>query len=117
MNMGKVGPILASICVILGGAALYKGKSDIAKQKNEISMLDSARYESASKRLKDELIVPINLEDFGHNYSTEVNFWEREYRAVKDSIAALNSESAKKAYLKSSQIVNDSVKNVLKSVK
>lgn len=115
--MSKIGPIVLSAFLILGGAVIYKGRTNINKQKQELANLDSARYVNACKRLDKELIVPSCIEDYSHNSSTEINFWRNEYKAVKDSLAALNSESAKKAYAKGIQNVGDSVKTAVKSIK
>ncbi len=115
--MSKLGPILVSAFFIFGAAVVYKGKSDIKKQKQEIANIDSTRYKNACKRLEKELIIPTSVEDYSNNAKAEMNFWRKEYQTVKDSIAALNSESAKKAYSKGAQAASDTVKTVIKSVK
>lgn len=115
--MSKVGPIVFSTFIALFFGAMIKDKADIDKQKREIAEIDSARYENACKRVESQFVTTVDWVDFNQNACVERNFWKDEYKAVKDSVQALMTDSANRAYRKTSQIAGDTVKTALKSVK
>ncbi len=115
--MRKLGTILASAFFVVGSGIMYMGDKKLEKQKQEIANIDSVRYKNACKKVEDMTIIPSCIEDYNYNRSNRVNFWRKEYKAVKDSVAALNSESAKKAYSKGIKVASDSAKTIIKSVK
>lgn len=86
-TIGKIG------AAIVGGVliAMALDASHTARQKKELQQMDSARYEKAVERINEKLIKASTLEDFSYNRPIERNFWNNEYKAVKDSLQTLKA--------------------------
>lgn len=86
--------IVSKIGVAVTGSMLVAMVLDGAhtvKQKKELQQLDPARYERAVVKVNNQLVTASTLEDFSYNRPIERNFWNSEYKAVKDSLQALKA--------------------------
>lgn len=115
--MSKVKTILACTAFLGFGAGAYYEHKHFDKIKQEIYQTDSVRYKNSEKTLNNSLRSTSSYIDNMQDMDKVRAFWKKEYKAVKDSVAALNSESAKKAYSKGVQVASDSAKTIIKSVK
>ena len=86
-TIGKVGAVVVGSLLI----AMATDGARTAKQKKELQQMDPARYERAFYRVSKQLIKTSTLEDFSYNRPIERNFWNNEYKAVKDSLQALKA--------------------------
>ena len=84
--MAKVGDIIGGVLIgaTLVGMVLDGPRTE--RQKKELQQLDPERYELAEKRISGEMIPTSTLEDASFNTTNKRDFWNNEYKAVKDSL-------------------------------
>lgn len=115
MSKLKIGIACAAFAAF--AVSSYHEHKHYNKIKNELHQIDSVRFKNAERTLNNGLRPDGTYIDIMQNLDEMRAFWKKEYKAVKDSVAALNSESAKKAYSKGVQVASDSAKTIIKSVK
>ena len=84
--MAKVGNIVGGVVIGALLAAMVFDGARTQRQKKELSQLDPERYERAEKRISKEMIPTSTLEDANFNTINKRDFWNNEYKAVKDSL-------------------------------
>ena len=84
--MAKVGDIIGGVLIGATLVGMVLDGSRTERQKKELQQLDPERYERAEKRISKEMIPTSTLEDANFNTINKRDFWNNEYKAVKDSL-------------------------------
>lgn len=126
--MAKAGGIIAGVFIGATLVSMVLDASRTERQKKELQQLDPERYEMAEKRISKEMIPTSTLEDASFNTTIKRNFWNNEYKAVKDSLRRENIKAfadslennmkldgiSKKACFDAAQKLQDTLKFSLK---